>query len=36
MKNFIKKLYSKSFLYTVVFVTTAAAFSGDTGIIHPW
>lgn len=36
MKNFFKKLYFKSILYSTVFVTMATAFSGDTGIIHPW
>lgn len=35
MKNSLKKLYIKSLLFTVVFITTVAAL-GDTGVIHPW
>ena len=37
MKNFVKKLYFKSILYSVVFATMVTVFAGDTtGIIHPW
>ncbi|EJW19389.1 hypothetical protein PAV_1c03630 [Paenibacillus alvei DSM 29] len=36
MKNLIKSLYSKSLLYTVVFVTTVAALSGESGSVFPW
>lgn len=35
MKQFFTKWYV-SLLCTVILVTTAAAFSGDHGSIHPW
>lgn len=37
MKNFIKNVYFKSLLFTVVFVTIAVTFAeNNQGGVHPW